>query len=323
MVSTKEIHECTVQLRGKQILVTEKAIEEILQLLPKSDQPDGYQKVEEDMQFMRFDWDTGKQRIIIDPTVPWVMGKSTLGRRAEVPWEIANEKPTAADCKKIIPHSRKFQALGYRPPFLTDSAEATTSSAAPSAPCAPATTTTPSPAPDDIPSESDIPSEPSDEEAEDHEEDARAEAEQAGPEQAALHNEEPHQIQPADPEVTPPISPQRDLGCSVGPPPAQSQNQTHPPNSNHYTNRPLTRNTTSEPPTPATPRLPKVEREPPTGVAPGTPPPPKRKQKAAGKTRLSRGDEMTQSSTPEARKRTPRGEIMRTGKRGPGGHGDP
>ncbi|XLS97829.1 hypothetical protein HN51_040564 [Arachis hypogaea] len=46
-----------VNLRGKQILVTEEAIEDILKLLPKSDQPDGYQKAEEDMRFMRFDWD--------------------------------------------------------------------------------------------------------------------------------------------------------------------------------------------------------------------------------------------------------------------------
>ncbi|XLU30582.1 hypothetical protein S245_066648, partial [Arachis hypogaea] len=47
-----------VNLRGKQILVTEEAIEEVLKLLPKSDQPDGYQKAEEDMRFLKFDWDT-------------------------------------------------------------------------------------------------------------------------------------------------------------------------------------------------------------------------------------------------------------------------
>ncbi|XLT05679.1 hypothetical protein HN51_044428 [Arachis hypogaea] len=46
-----------VNLRGKQILVTEEAIEDILQLQPKSDQLDGYQKAEEDMRFMKFDWD--------------------------------------------------------------------------------------------------------------------------------------------------------------------------------------------------------------------------------------------------------------------------
>ena len=66
-----------VQLRGKQILVTEEAIEDILQLLPKSDKLDGYQQAEEDMRFMKFDWDAVKQRIAIDPTVPWVMGKTT------------------------------------------------------------------------------------------------------------------------------------------------------------------------------------------------------------------------------------------------------
>ncbi|XLS94468.1 hypothetical protein HN51_070476, partial [Arachis hypogaea] len=41
-----------VNLRGKQILVTEEAIEDILKLQPKSDQLDGYQKAEEDMRFM-------------------------------------------------------------------------------------------------------------------------------------------------------------------------------------------------------------------------------------------------------------------------------
>ncbi|XLS71390.1 hypothetical protein HN51_028255, partial [Arachis hypogaea] len=41
-----------VQLRGKQILVTKEAIEEILHLSPKSDQPDCYQKAEKDMRFM-------------------------------------------------------------------------------------------------------------------------------------------------------------------------------------------------------------------------------------------------------------------------------
>ena len=66
-----------MHLRGKQILVTEEAIEDILRLQPKSDQPDGYQKAEEDMRFMRFDWDAVKQRIALDPTVPWVMGKNT------------------------------------------------------------------------------------------------------------------------------------------------------------------------------------------------------------------------------------------------------
>nr|XP_025679028.1 uncharacterized protein LOC112778981 [Arachis hypogaea] len=47
--------EGTFKLKGKQVLVIEKAIEDILQLPPKSDQLDGYQKAEEDMRFMRFD----------------------------------------------------------------------------------------------------------------------------------------------------------------------------------------------------------------------------------------------------------------------------
>ena len=66
-----------VHLKGKQILVTEEAIEDILRLQPKSDQPDGYQKAEEDIRFMRFDWDAVKQRIALDPTVPWVIGQNT------------------------------------------------------------------------------------------------------------------------------------------------------------------------------------------------------------------------------------------------------
>ncbi|QHO19740.1 uncharacterized protein DS421_11g331680 [Arachis hypogaea] len=215
-----------VHLRGKQILVTEEAIEDILYLQPKSDHPDGYQKAKQDMRFLRIDWDAVKQRIALDPTVPWVMGKNTampkgiklmylndearlwhqilsnfvmpsshetelpvamitllwcvmegkdpylprfiryymarvhvrgtlpfpnlitqLARRADVPWELADAKLTAADCKKIIPHSRKFQALGYRPPFLTASDETATPSAAFSSSTAtPATTTAPPPA---------------------------------------------------------------------------------------------------------------------------------------------------------------------------------
>ncbi|XP_015944897.1 uncharacterized protein LOC107470023 [Arachis duranensis] len=71
----------------------------------------------------------------------------TLGRRADVPWEDADEKPPAADCKKIIPHSRNFLALGYRPPPFTATDETATPSAGPSSSTAtPATTTTPPPA---------------------------------------------------------------------------------------------------------------------------------------------------------------------------------
>ncbi|XLS81476.1 hypothetical protein HN51_047307 [Arachis hypogaea] len=41
-----------VNFRGKQILVTEEAIKDVLKLLPKTDQLDDYQKAEEDMGFM-------------------------------------------------------------------------------------------------------------------------------------------------------------------------------------------------------------------------------------------------------------------------------
>nr|XP_025664675.1 leucine-rich repeat extensin-like protein 6 [Arachis hypogaea] len=89
-------------------------------------------------------------RVHVRGTLPFPYLITQLGRRAEVPWDLTDEKPTAADCKKIIPHSRKFQALRYRPSFLTDSAKAATSSTAPSAPTAPATTTAPSPASEPI-----------------------------------------------------------------------------------------------------------------------------------------------------------------------------
>ncbi|XP_016178314.1 uncharacterized protein LOC107620700 [Arachis ipaensis] len=80
-------------------------------------------------------------KVHVRGTLPFPYLITQLGRRAEVPWELADEKPTTVDCKKIIPHIRKFQALGYRPSFLTASAKAATSSAAPSSTIAPATTT--------------------------------------------------------------------------------------------------------------------------------------------------------------------------------------
>jgi len=89
-------------------------------------------------------------RVHVRGTLPFPYLITQLGHRAEVPWELVDEKPPAADCKKIIPHGRKFQDLGYRPPFLTASADAATSSAVPSAPAAPATTTAPPPAPEPI-----------------------------------------------------------------------------------------------------------------------------------------------------------------------------
>ncbi|QHO19157.1 uncharacterized protein DS421_11g326420 [Arachis hypogaea] len=66
-----------VNLRGKQILVTEEAIETILQLPAKSDQPDGFAQAEEDMGQMQFDWDAVKARIALDPAIPWEMGQNT------------------------------------------------------------------------------------------------------------------------------------------------------------------------------------------------------------------------------------------------------
>ena len=68
-----------------------------------------------------------------------------------MPWEDADEKPPAAECKKIIPHSRNFLALAYRPPFLTAPDETATPSAGPSSSTTtPATTTAPPPASEPI-----------------------------------------------------------------------------------------------------------------------------------------------------------------------------
>ncbi|QHO23683.1 uncharacterized protein DS421_12g365670 [Arachis hypogaea] len=306
-----------VNLREKQILVIEEAIEEVLKLLPKSDQPDGYQKAEEDMRFLKFDWDAVKAWIALDPTVPWIMGQNTtmpkgikwaylndeaqlwhqilsnfimpsthetdihaamitllwcvmegkdlylprfirfymarvhvrgtlpfpylvtqLGCQADVPWEDADERPPTAECKKIIPHSRNFLALGYKPPVLTAPGDTTTPSAGPSSSTAtPTTTTAPPPAPEpiyhlvhrlfrrldqmdhrnkrryehlklmirsgDIPSEPDTPSEASEEEtdAPEAETHPQQEAEWAGTQQAAHHQEAPPQIQAVDPAI--------------------------------------------------------------------------------------------------------------------------
>ncbi|XLT00995.1 hypothetical protein HN51_050346, partial [Arachis hypogaea] len=44
-------------------------------------------------------------------TLPFPYLITQLGHRAEVPWEPEDEKPPATDCKKIIPHGRKFEAL--------------------------------------------------------------------------------------------------------------------------------------------------------------------------------------------------------------------
>ena len=71
-----------------------------------------------------------------------------------------------------------------------------------------------------------------------------------------------------------------------------------------------------EPPILATPHLLKAKREIPAEVVSDMPPHPERKRKAPEKIRLSREDETTQSSTPEARKRATRDEIVKTEKGG-------
>nr|XP_029150126.1 zinc finger protein 526-like [Arachis hypogaea] len=104
------------------------------------------------------------------------------------------DDPTAADRKKIIPHSRKFLALGYTPPFFTAPDEIVTPSAASSSStAAPAPPTTPPAAPEPIYHLV---------EEDDHEEETPTQVAQAGPEQAAPQQEEPHQIQAADPEIS-------------------------------------------------------------------------------------------------------------------------
>ncbi|QHN92300.1 uncharacterized protein DS421_17g582510 [Arachis hypogaea] len=86
-------------------------------------------------------------RVHVRGTLPFPYLITQLDRRADVPWEDADEKPPTAECKKIIPHSRNFLALGYRPPFLTPTDETATPSAGPSSSTAtPATTTAPPPA---------------------------------------------------------------------------------------------------------------------------------------------------------------------------------
>ncbi|XP_020960120.1 uncharacterized protein LOC110263313 [Arachis ipaensis] len=202
-----------MQLRGKQILVTEEAIEDIIHFQPKIDDTDGYQKADESIRFMSFDLDAVRHTVAIDPNVPWALRKlkitpqgikiiylndkarlwqqilsnyvmpsthesevpatmiiliwcvmegkdlylprfikkymsrvhvrgtlpfpyliTQMARRAEVPWEPEDERPPIADCKKIIPHDKRFGPLGHKPPTITTSTDAATSSAAPAAP---------------------------------------------------------------------------------------------------------------------------------------------------------------------------------------------
>nr|XP_025661550.1 bromodomain-containing protein 4-like [Arachis hypogaea] len=114
-------------------------------------------------------------RVHVKGILPFPYLITQLGLRAEVPCEPTNEKPTAADYKKIILTAGSFRLWP------------------------------------------DTPSEPSKKEAGDYEEEARAEAEQAGPEQAVPYHEEPNQIQPADPEI--PLQEEPPLQQTDPPPP--------------------------------------------------------------------------------------------------------
>ncbi|QHO34025.1 uncharacterized protein [Arachis hypogaea] len=56
-----------------------------------------------------------------------------MAHRVEVLWEPEDERPLIANCKKVIPHGKRFDPLDYRPP-TTAPTEAATSLAAPAAP---------------------------------------------------------------------------------------------------------------------------------------------------------------------------------------------
>ncbi|XP_025629466.1 uncharacterized protein [Arachis hypogaea] len=73
-------------------------------------------------------------RVHVRGTLPFLYMITQMARRAEVPWELEDERPPITDCKKVILHGKRFRPLGHRPPTTTTSTDVATSSAAPAAP---------------------------------------------------------------------------------------------------------------------------------------------------------------------------------------------
>ncbi|XP_057735220.1 uncharacterized protein LOC130950678 [Arachis stenosperma] len=72
-------------------------------------------------------------RVHVRGTLAFPYLVTQMAGRVEVPWEPEDERPPIANCKKVIPHGKRFDPLDYRPP-TTAPTEAATSLAALAAP---------------------------------------------------------------------------------------------------------------------------------------------------------------------------------------------